>query len=574
MFRKVLILSLFFIYEHLNAGNLAKEIHIQSEYISGSPIVGTGFLFSMNYNGQNHFYIATASHVSQGENLKIRINNTDVKLKTKTSRISDNYADIEILEIDNSEEFTPLARVFQDELGHNFLKVNILKLPNQRNIYFRDTFEKLNVFYVGNSFDVQNQRPFQIPSFIVLPSETFYGSSENQRVLSLATTRPMDLISVSAYGETLFTPTSGHIAPGMSGSPLIQSSRVNGIVIQSVEGISTQFELFGAKSFFASAQVLFDLLQKLLNSQEGRVNEVRWQQKSVFLFREFCIYLKGVCQRSHEVVPAEGPAGGGVRGDGGFNLKNSQFTTMLEDISAPMNINGKDILAFKLIPKNGGNSFYIEANLAGIDFIQKKQNEFKIEFVEKVFSAIDIFLQHFKRDHPGPFKFPFIIGSKYFPSSKIVVFADHIEFQLFGALITSMNKGQPLERDLIRFQLDARGHLIENGVTSKHYQPIIKVIGSLSHRAYFVDIRQAFFLDLSEIPKEDLFFSKTFNLEHEGLTMDDLIKEVYFRGPLFYYRHREDATRIGISQFHYYERGFLNFLLDPILDIIDPITEN
>lgn len=526
---------------------LAKNILIKSLYNDNHPVVGTGSLIEYTENNIHRYFILTAAHVSQGNDLDILVNNIPLTPIDPNSRIFDNQADIDLIEINNSENFLPLATYQKEDQEGNppYLKIE-LELGS-KNIYFKKTWEALFPYYVGIQFDNQISTRFAIPSFIHYnPLIAHIPNGENYRFKHNLKSSKLDQIEESSYGNTLYTPNSGIIGAGMSGAPLIQSHRISNEIIQSLDGVAIQYLRFGSKSYFASSNVILNLLHKYLKGDRGNVGSYIWKSENGFLYREFCFkILNENCLgpnptlNAREVVPQKQSAGGGVVGDRGGSLNTQtvlkSFDHELElginEISAPVKINNQDVLGFKISTKNKDDYLYIDANGSGRDFINQHKNNIDVEMIGSNFNAIDLFLNHFKKQLNGRTKFPLIFSYNKSYNTKVSVFEDRIDIQIPGMRIANPGNKEPLDRDLLIFSLDKFGREIKDGIVAKQFHPVIKVYGSLSHNEYYLDIRQLFFLDLAEIPKVDTFYSTTFNLSKtRASTTDELIRRAYQRG--------------------------------------------
>lgn len=153
---------------------------------------------------------------------------------------------------------------------------------------------------------------------------------------------------------------------------------------------------------------------------------------------------------------------------------------------------------------------------------------------------------------------------------------DRIDLQIPGIRISSRTKQNKDERDLIFLSFDKYGHRIENGVSAKQYHPILKAKGHLTQLDYYVDIRQLFFLDVSEIPRVDSFYSEKFHLKpNSNSSKDELLYQAYIKGGIVSLRlTTEPANSILVQFYQPAKSGFLDFIIHPILDLIDPIGSN
>lgn len=578
---------------------IATDIRVQSEYLSARSVYGTGVLLEVNHRGRRHLFLATAAHVSQGDHLGIQVDGRDVSPINADARISDGRRDVELIEIENTGLFRPLAVLNNGFSKDSYLGVNLAVSADARSIYYENSEKKVNTYYVGAKYDPIAKSAYPVKSFIIIPSGSYPDRAENLRVGIGQKAEPLDMIQVSLYGDTLFTPASGRVTPGMSGAPLIQSHTVNGKVDLAMEGITIQYLVHGAKSYFADARVVIDLLERYLEKgQRGAINEVRWRASGEALYRTFCLKMNGkACLEARESLPhhqgletivteggVKGNAGGGVRGDGGGGVRGDggndnrglsrRLSGVVPDwrsVIAPIQVGGVDILGFKVTSKRDPTDiFYIEANWAGVDFVESQRNNYNFELVDRRFSAIDLFLSHFRRQHPEPVTFPFEISYRNFPETMVTVYPDRLELKLPGGKFVLNDAQHSVVREQIYLTIDQWGRWVHtDGVSELFFHPILMLKGD--HQSdYYVDIRQLFFLDLSEIPRETELHSSAYHLQGMTQTEASFIQANYQKGSLVNIRSTRSAQQVLVVQIYLPKHGLLDFLVHPLLDLVNP----
>lgn len=561
---------LLFYVNTLHGIEFARTVVVESEYENRQRVVGTGALIEVPTPTENRYFILTAAHVSQGENLKVFANDNELQLKDRSSRISDSRLDIELIEIERPRDLLPLAKLEKSMSGDAFFHVALRSSPGSLRLVHPLTGEQLKPFYVGLSYDAKTKGPFATRSFVLVPPGSYSERAENLGHWIDSQNDPLDYLQESLYGDTLFTPATGLIAEGMSGAPLVQSRRIDGKIYQIIDGVAIQYHRFGSKSYFAKSQSVLGLLNSYLAGNRGAMNQYRWKHSNGSLYRVFCVRLNGRCRSaSEEMTSPRGPVGG-VRGDGGFSVGGDKVSVSLSALGAPIQIEGQAVFGFRAQRKSAGSKpFYIEANLGGVDFVERNQDLYDFEVIGANFLARDLLLQRYQNKSQEAFSLPFELSYKEYPLIKAKIDTFRMDFVLpLGRAQTKSAEMRP--RDVVSFSLDERGRLMSGQKTLDQYRPIIRVRGSLTGVDYFVDIRQLFFLDLSELPVDQNLYSSVMHIERKNQDVSGFIEEVFARGGLINLRLASNPRKQAIVQFYSSPSNLLGGFLNPLWELLDP----
>ncbi len=336
-------------------------------------IEGTGFLVAcVGCREQNsihpqlfRYFVFTASHVSQGNNLEIQLAKKKIKLEA-VGRLADNLHDVEVFEV-AGELISPddlLATYIspQNEVFTSFRwnpSDGRLFLTGAARNHFSFAYKKSawrflspEVFFVDRA-----REPFTENSFI--PVAPWVNGK-----LKEPDTNEFSRYSVShvPFGNELIANAS--IAKGMSGSPLIRAYNIaidSNMVIDGI--VSRKLRGFDQAYFISNAQ-MDSVFKNYMRGQRGLLDDVRWNVANGITFRT-------LDDGTREIVDLKLPTGNGLSGDGGDTANFNSLT------SEPMGMiwKGHLVAGFYLhceINQKAYN-FSIYANLAVIDFFKKFQ---------------------------------------------------------------------------------------------------------------------------------------------------------------------------------------------------------
>jgi len=552
---------------------LAKKIQIISKDKFNRTSEGTGSLIEVkpasipdlakSTSVASRFFILTAAHITKGQNtFEIWINNK--RISNIKGRIFDFFNDIELIEIENKENFTPLGEVklIPGTLGDLYLHTEVTNRDEDSYFYFKPTGEFLTpLIIVGEQFDYLLNKKMPHPSFVFFPHKLYQNYSDSVFNL-MGEYNPLDIIQESSYGNTHFTPYSGLIAPGMSGAPLIQFKRIGDAITSVIDGVTMEYYRFGSKSLFTNSKVITDLIKNYVGSElRGSINTTQWNVNSDGTsYREINKYClsksllnnasdnstsssrdnakKPACHIIKESsLPIKSVGSGGVRGDGSDSFQEKSYQDWTSSVSSLL-IDGQEVYGFKVASSDSAKPIYIESNWAALDYLIKNSWNKNIEIVRRDANFVDLFLNHYLEKRSHKIEFPFTIEYKSNPNVKVVVNQNTIDFSLPGVIIDRSKEDSPLNRDKIRFQVNTKGEatsLYEPPSPGKKFSfaSVIKVKGYPSGLDYYVDIRQLFFIDLYEVPKNPKLHSEIYNLDlSKNPTLDEVIQATYFKGPV------------------------------------------
>lgn len=570
--------------------SLAKDIRIKA--LNNNIVTGEGTGALINVDSRlfkpeqnidlDHYFIITAAHISKGAPTEILINQTQLGKNQILGRAYDFFNDVEIFEVKIDKKFVPLAELQRDSQGGLHLITKVTSLDANNYFHFSATNEKLlPSLIVGSQYDYDSNKVMDHPSFIFFPAKKYTEYSDNANSL-YGKFSVLDILQESSYGNTLFTPYSGLIAPGMSGAPLIQFKKVDNRVQSVVDGLAIQYYRSGAKSIFTNSAVIIDLIGKYIDGARGAVNGVTWvsaengsSYREVQLCNSTKIANKTRCLSIRESagiqskVPSDD---GGVRGDG----SDGKYQLLpLETAPAPLMIDNEKIYGFKVSSLDSrfqNSSLIIEANWASIDYFIKNRNHKKIEFIKEGFNYVEFFLNHFSKQNIDNKNYPLTISYNSNPSVAVLISKDKdfIEFKLPGLPLNSKDGSTSLLRDELHFKIDKAGEVTtydfhQNISIKNSYQPVIRVKSYPSNTEYYVDIRQLFFFDVSEVPKNYRFYNEKFKLEfsNPNPSIEEVIEASYFRGPIISVSPANQRANSSIIQIYLpVRKSILNFFMD------------
>lgn len=538
---------------------LAKDVVVKSDYTDGTKIQGTGALIEVPWQNQKHFFMLTAAHVSQGENLQITINGKTIRPLSNNARIWDARRDIELIEVDAPSELLPLARLMTPTKGSPYLKTDLESSLSTLRVSHTKSGEDLKPFYVGFRSDEKTKLPLPYPSYLIASGAPSPERAENLGHWQNSKPDLLDYLQESLYGDTWFTPALGLIAQGMSGAPLIQSHRIDGHTVSVLDGVAIQFLRFGSKSYFAKSQTVIQLLQRYFKGTRGPVNQYQWQMKDGRLFREFCFYWRGTCLAATEDTEGpRGPGGGGVRGDGGAGVRangdlsflDHSMNPSLDQLGASIKVNNHLIYGFQARRRTAeAKPFFIEANLAGIEFVEKNQSYYEFEMIKEGFVARDLFLQRLQNGTETSLTLPLDLNYRGYPHIRISIDRNKMDFQLPLGLKPQAPEGsQPSE--IITFSLDEWGGSLIRRNPRSGFTPIIEVRGMKKKQRHYIDLRQLFFLDLSELPRDLELYASVMHIDAQPQAVPEFIEAVFARGGLLTIRLAEHPDQQAIVQFY------------------------
>lgn len=566
MIKIVLLYFLILILSQFSKGNeisFAKDIEVKVTKNNGDLAGGTGFLvkvdpsiIEINQSSRPLYFIITAAHITKGLNPKILINKSEISNNLIKGRVYDFFNDIEIIQVDLKNNYTPLAELKKDTADNFYFLTHVERKDGVFKFSPTNTLLSPSIT-VGKQFDLNTQKIIDLPSFIFFPDKNYdYHSDNINSIFGQQST--LDIIQESSYGNTLFTPYSGVIAPGMSGAPLIQFKRINDKLLSIIEGVTIQYYRKGSKSFFTSVKIVFELIKKYISGSRNTINSTDWKYDdagNVYRQVDLCSnesnnLIMKKCQIIKESTFTENRINdnkyfdvkvnsddGGVRGDG--TEDSAQTLPELKMPPSSLIIDEERVYGFKVNSHNSNDSIVIEANWAALDYYIKNKELKKIEFIKSNFNFIELFLNHFTNQNLNTTKLPYTITYDSNPDVKVQIETEWIELTLPGIPLASLGNSDSNSRDQITIKIDKNGHIITKDLNTqkefvRSYEPVIKVRGFPSTTEYYVDIRQLFFLDISEIPKDFRYYVEKFHLDkiHQNSDLENVIKESYFRGPI------------------------------------------
>jgi len=561
---KVLIFSvLYFIFTPYSYALLSQTILtsplIRSNYKDSlnnqilNKVEGTGVILGVGEQSNSckdcRYFILTASHVSQGDNFDATVGTEKLIPVSPNSRLADTRKDIELIEIYKPHTVQPLAWLKTLDNGI-FRFTTEFRLINSELLQHVDSQLYITPFWVESPISTFNSTNFNIGAFLILPIKNF---CDHQMAGPNVNSEPLPPVPLkeSIYGDVQYAAQGTIIAPGMSGAPLFKkenSIKNNNSFI--LDGIALKFERFGIGSFFSNAESIMNLFNSYLNKEniEHRsVEPIYWKSRLGLLYREFCSNWNNCNHKNLEIAPDTIPAGGGTEGDGSGPITNNKCGRgdFINDfkLTSGIQYEGKNSIGFQITQKSNGDSFYIDANLAALDFIFQNKNKFEFQPVIQGRALIPILLNRYKINIEKS-KLPLIINYSDYPDFSLNISDEKISIKTLSPRYNLENV------ELIEFSLDKFGRLLdENGnAKSVDFKSIIEVSGSTTGTIYYVDLRGLFFVNLYFIDKND----------EDPIS---LIKDAFFRGGIIKVRPKNQLTSSRTIQF-YLPKTFFQKLFD------------
>lgn len=419
-----------------------------------SVIQGSGFLVSHN----NRVFVITASHVSQGEDLKIT---QGAQSLTSIGRLYDGAGDLEIIEVQNTFKTSLVA------------SGSLITWNPEQSIPRAKWIDSHNFTLLNN--------------WVVDPFLQIDNEFQKKRASELY----CDLYCFLLHAETL-------MQPGSSGSPVItyvptaqgpvalnpydQRERVQfGEQGQfKVRGLVIRRERFFSNSSFIPAWRIITLLSNYINGSRTPTQlDTAWKLAGPTLIRQ--------SPNSFSESAATGTSSGnGVSMDGGNGgtLNEDNPREILNQISAFPTTGNKEIFMWMMMMRHPITSQLMSYP---VWFDPEQYNQLK--------------------------RFTFALTPED-PSNVLSVLlprlgkngADNFADQTGQAKLTTKNSELfvefSLNNDVVKFKLNSKGYLCESTCIER-FDPVIEV-QSEKKQTYIVDLRDLFFVNLSKT-RSDLF---------------------------------------------------------------------
>lgn len=420
----------------------AEEIFLSSEYqdeASGNPenVFGRGILLEIEERQKKYLFLATAAHVSSGENLTLSINTPIV------GRLSDPLIDLEILELDGANaESQKLPRFYTPGLASGIIlpqpgtKYSLAKIPLQE--------------ILGTPWLVGNIRPQQ-------------GQSGSGWVSQ---------ISLGA----------GH-----------KLSHLGGIYIAS--------ERLRDRSYFVGARSVIALLKSyLLENKRGALHPIQWTMTNRLLHRKSPLVQEW---------PLGNSSGGrATKGDGsGFPKMvstNVDLAAAIHQIRSGfhlppddelwrfdqnLRVAGEPILAFRENCPNGGDvwiaaeweSYFLQHGKisAGIPYQSIREGT---ELLPQMQARLKQRLKIRTSEHE-------IVTYRFVDKNSDFTLLINLSAQEMNFSLITKNG------DSLTLEFDRYGRL----PGASQFQALVMARGAISGQRYFIDLRDFFFVDASEL---------------------------------------------------------------------------
>ncbi|MGZ3779656.1 MAG: hypothetical protein ACXVCY_03410 [Pseudobdellovibrionaceae bacterium] len=468
-------------------------------------IEGTGSIITIGDSHDNcrdcRYFVLTASHVSQGKNLEITVGSEKL-VPLPFGRLADTRRDIELIEIQKPTKAVPVAFLSTLPDGSQALGTYFQNLGNNLLLY-TTSHTIINPFWISQNVTGSVQKPSIHNSFLIIPQKDYCANQQVGENLQSENFESKTPFMESLFGDVLLTTYPIVVAPGMSGAPLFRQHNFSNQLFF-FDGITLKFERTGNTTYFAKSESILALLNRYLFKSIDdhlKLEPIFWKSRNGLLYREFCTSWSKCDGSTLEIQPDTIQAGGGVEGDGGsdYGTKNCDKFDPYEkyQILSGLRYKGQNVLGFKIEPNSGGNSVYVEANLAAFDFISKNAGQFKVEPISQEVQLLPLLLNRYKRGGTLP-AVPFTVdysNSNY----SLQVFKDHIVINTQSAKYDGYNT------EFIHFALDRFGRQLndQNQPVSQFFKSSIEVRGDDTGTIYYVDIRRLFFINLYRLSKTD-----------------------------------------------------------------------
>lgn len=317
-------------------------------------------------------------------------------------------------------------------------------------------------------------------------------------------------------------------APGMSGTLLIENIEDGAA---KVKGMLSQYNIFFRDSYFASDRTIMELIDNYKKGQRGYTNATRWKYRNGLTYRDFgsgtveVNFIDRASGNGVYVDPGDGvyvDPGNGVYVDPGCASKGSTLDVASTEriVALHQKVSGLVKTRHQALLDQFGISFgmqYEGKTVVGFEATSKKDP------TRKMLLYANVEVLKFMQDHVEHFDFRAVeIGADLAPyalakargafpktsgknNSQTLVMAEpnsvldgqelHLSEKKISFRIPSGYNGALNEYAYIDVQLDAKGR----SPAQKDFFPIVEAYEPKAKNHWFVDVRQLFFTDITDV---------------------------------------------------------------------------
>jgi hypothetical protein len=510
------------------------SVYFDTETQKEIKYTGTGIYIAYqerqsNKPGNLRYFILTAAHVSQGQQLTIIMDGKPAKIKENgRARLANNRYDLEWIEIDNPG-ITPFAYVEHPCQGFA-IEVEI-------NPFGRDAkyciSASANMVHEWNDsmFGSNYLRPgkYVIKAsmtnslFLLVPPWTNNGKGLDQKVSSYDRDAVSSALAHGYRNEFLTESSFGgeysgtvKIRPGMSGAPLlIPQSFAEGTFNYRILGVAKQYDRRFYSSQVSSERVTVSAFESFLNGKRGLEDQTKLQIRNGLLYKDYGSGILSIYpNRGNSGNADKGDGGNADKGDGGDDQSSSESVAPYDrfGILPGLSIQNKNVIAFMT---TWGEPIY--ANESALDFILSNPSQNAPIFLGD--NLVKYLIDKFpKWSREALKKFTQFKAIPYLPNNP----SAELRFDNKSAKISLQFKNN----DRITLSFDAKGTCLECKHSS--FMPVFSVLSDLKKERYWIDLRRLFLTDISFVPFGKLDANRDLNARPPILVIrkDQSLQEV------------------------------------------------
>ncbi len=292
-------------------------------------ITGSGFVLCDLLDGKIQFYLASASHVTGGQQMQVRVRLEDqsVELKARPHFV-DGFADLSTFKLDGDDPALLLelclARL------HRHSSTLIVERPVTRS--WREDFFKELLPGISQSLGETTQVPLPIwaKAFEIKASPS--STSQN--------------LFYTGFGDELVS--VARVPRGSSGGPVLQYMPFDDQTY--LLGSALRKTRYFESSFFSTASKIYEMIESGLRGDDSPSRSIVWQMENGILYRIQPTTASAEINRSTFFNGNGGSVDGGNGGsvDGGGEDGDARAVLPIADVSTEIIYRNETIIAFQI----------------------------------------------------------------------------------------------------------------------------------------------------------------------------------------------------------------------------------
>jgi len=480
----------------------------QAELTRKIRVNGSGFAFAHEASGK--FFVFTASHVSQGEDLEIELG---TKKLTIVKRQLHDFQDLELIEVSGVLLNEVDAKYAGGQIVYDMSRVSRKRVIDSYN------FVPLLPWVNDPNLDADNNYNATRPSALYM--DVLWGMLNGD-----------SLVQPGTSGSPLVT-----VAPNRAGMSTLPYDVREGLLNVApgtavVRGIAIRRERFFSRAGFVHRPWLIDTLNKYLNNTASTA-EFKWKARGGILYRELDLYI--------ETASTSGATAGGTLTDvgNGVTMDGGDLATLGED-------SPKDFLSkVSALPIREGEPLRLLMFTSRHPVAPHPLISFLAWFDMEFYTRLRRFLLALK-DQPGVQRD--MVGDFNVRLNKTTPYEIHQPQYLnvdANLLTGRISEGG----DVIEFQINRHGAQCVNGTCEPKFQPVIEVV-SKNGLPYIIDIKEMFYVDLGGIQVPGLTVPGAEALDADGINAKiyDELATLYVKPRIHYRRKKTSVDAMTVQQ--------------------------